>query len=138
MAITFDKALGNQAAALTLRVKRSEVLSNNMANAETPGFQAVDFNFANVYDRARSSASNVRSFTTDPRHMTVETTSRDGLKAGDMEFRKQKMGSLDGSSVSLEQERARFMENQIRLNASNMFLSKRFSSLTKALKGGQG
>ena len=138
MAITFDKALGNQEAALTLRVKRSEVLSNNMANAETPGFQAVDFNFSTVYDRARTGGNAVRSFSTDPRHMSVETTSKDGLKAGDMEFRKAKLGSLDGSSVSLEQERARFMENQIRLNASNMFLSKRFSSMTKALKGGQG
>lgn len=36
MAITFDKALGIHEHALQARVKRAEVLANNLANADTP------------------------------------------------------------------------------------------------------
>ena len=42
MAITFDKALGIHEHALQARVKRAEVLANNLANADTPGYKARD------------------------------------------------------------------------------------------------
>ncbi len=139
MAISFDNALGNQVAGLQLRVKRSQLISNNMANAETPGYRAVDFDFAKVYDRTRAMPSNAAVAAAKNGHFSVEPGGADGLiKPGDVDFRDNKLGSLDGNKVSLEQERARFMENQIRMNATNMFLSKRFSSLQKALRGVNG
>lgn len=134
MAISFDKALGNQATALELRVKRSQILSNNMANAETPGFRAVDFEFSEVFDRNRTQMQRMDAL----RETHMRTQPGEQLRPDEVVFRDNKLASLDGNKVSLEQERARFMENQIRLNATNMFLSKRFSSLQKALKGVNG
>ena len=139
MAITFDKALGNQATALELRVKRSQILSNNMANAETPGFRAVDFEFSDVFSRNRAVAQGQGIPTTHGSHLQVNRGGDPAaLRPEDVSFRDNDLASLDGNKVSLEQERARFMENQIRLNATNMFLSKRFASLQKALKGVNG
>ena len=47
-AISFENALGVHEMALHLRTKRSEVLANNLANADTPGFKARDFDFGKV------------------------------------------------------------------------------------------
>ena len=42
MAISFASALGIHEQALDVRVKRAEVLANNLVNADTPGFKARD------------------------------------------------------------------------------------------------
>ena len=52
MAIDFDHAFGPHAAALTLRSQRAGVLAANLANADTPGFKARDFDFASALDTA--------------------------------------------------------------------------------------
>ena len=44
-AINFSNALGIHDNALQLRARRAEVLANNLANADTPGFKARDFDF---------------------------------------------------------------------------------------------
>ncbi|NIV32126.1 MAG: flagellar basal body rod protein FlgB, partial [Anaerolineae bacterium] len=43
--ISFDNAFGIHDDALRLRSQRSEVLANNIANADTPGFKARDIDF---------------------------------------------------------------------------------------------
>ena len=43
--ISFQSALGIHEQALHLRTQRAAVLANNLANADTPGFKARDFNF---------------------------------------------------------------------------------------------
>ena len=40
-----DAALGTQTAALTLRAQRQQMIASNIANADTPGYKALDFNF---------------------------------------------------------------------------------------------
>ena len=44
----FDTAFGIHEKALTLRAQRMEVISQNIANADTPGFKARDIDFKNV------------------------------------------------------------------------------------------
>ncbi len=41
-----DGALRFQQEALNLRAQRQEILSSNIANADTPGFQARDIDFS--------------------------------------------------------------------------------------------
>ncbi|MEC7433811.1 MAG: flagellar basal body rod protein FlgB, partial [Pseudomonadota bacterium] len=55
MAITFDKALGIHEHALQARVKRAEVLANNLANADTPGYKARDVDFQAMMQKAQDS-----------------------------------------------------------------------------------
>ena len=44
----FDTAFGIHGKALNLRAQRMEVISKNIANADTPGFKARDIDFKNV------------------------------------------------------------------------------------------
>ena len=54
MAISFDKAFGVHQYTLSVRAKRAEVLSSNIANADTPGFKARDINFSQALQDAQS------------------------------------------------------------------------------------
>jgi flagellar basal-body rod protein FlgB len=48
VSINFEKALGSAERALIYRSQRAEVLSNNIANADTPNFKARDLEFSAV------------------------------------------------------------------------------------------
>lgn len=48
MSINFEKALGSAERALVYRGQRAEILSNNIANADTPNFKAQDLDFSTV------------------------------------------------------------------------------------------
>ena len=48
MSINFEKALGSAERALIYRSQRAEILSNNIANADTPNFKARDLDFSTV------------------------------------------------------------------------------------------
>lgn len=54
MALSFDKAFGVHQHTISVRAKRAEVLSSNIANADTPGFKARDINFAQALQEAQS------------------------------------------------------------------------------------
>lgn len=64
-----DAALRFQQEALNLRAQRQEVLAANIANADTPGYQARDIDFASelkkVMQRGRD-ATNLRQFLPAP------------------------------------------------------------------------
>ena len=45
MAINLDKLVGFHESALTIRTERMEVISGNLANANTPGYKARDIDF---------------------------------------------------------------------------------------------
>ncbi len=46
--LSFEKALGSAERALIYRSQRAEILSNNIANADTPNFKARDLDFSTV------------------------------------------------------------------------------------------
>ncbi len=52
-----DNSLRFQSAALQLRAQRQEVLAANIANADTPNYKAVDFDFAKALERATANDS---------------------------------------------------------------------------------
>lgn len=49
-----DGALRFQQEALNLRAQRQEILSSNIANADTPGFQARDIDFSSQLKKSWS------------------------------------------------------------------------------------
>ena len=48
MSINFEKALGSTERALIYRSQKAEILSNNIANADTPNFKARNLDFSTV------------------------------------------------------------------------------------------
>merc|ERR1712000_645143 len=116
MAINFDSALGIHEDAMLLRARRAEVLANNIANADTPGFKARDFDFVQ----------------TQPGHAD-EFLSPDF--AAELMFRNPQQPSVDGNTVEVQQEMARYTDNAIRYQVSFDRLSSKFKGLTNAIKG---
>ncbi len=131
MAISFDKALGVHQYALEARVKRAEVLANNLANADTPGFKARDVDFQAMMQRAQQDVAGFTMETTDKAHMDTFAGGSDA----DLLYRTPYQPSVDGNTVDAQQEQARFMRNAMDYQASFQFLSSKFAGLTKALKG---
>jgi flagellar basal-body rod protein FlgB len=116
--------------ALVLRNRRSEVLASNLANADTPGYKARDFDFNAILRREMQPA--VRLATTQPGHIATDS----GLVAStQMGYRVPQQASLDGNTVEVEREQTEFMANALRYQASLQFLDGKVKGLKMAIKG---
>jgi flagellar basal-body rod protein FlgB len=133
MALSFDKALGIHPQALELRVQRAELMANNLANADTPGFKARDIDFRAVMAQQLGNASDgeLAMSTTNGRHVDA------GAQASDANvlYRNPLQPSVDGNTVDTQQELAEFSKNVLDYQASFQFLNGKFKSLTQAIKG---
>lgn len=132
MAISFEKALGVFEPALKLRAQRAEVLANNLANADTPGFKARDFDFHSALAEAAGQSSSFTMSKTAPGHLD---TDGDGLAGPELGYRTPHQPSIDGNTVEDQIEHAEFMKNALEFQASFMLLNKKFKGLSKALTG---
>ena len=125
-----DQVFGIHEQALRLRARRSEVLASNLANADTPGYKARDFDF-NAMLRKELPAP-VRLVSTHARHIQADN----GIVAiSQMAYRIPQQASLDGNTVEVEREQSEFSANAMRYQASLRFLDGRIKSLKLALKG---
>lgn len=132
MAISFDKAFGIHPQALLARSQRAEILSSNIANADTPGYKAKDLDFAQALESAKSSYSNKLDRTHNG-HMSLGSDLNTSVK-----YRvAHQPDTGDGNSVDLQMERNKFVENSMEYQASLNFLNGKISGLKKALGGGQ-
>jgi flagellar basal-body rod protein FlgB len=105
-----------QTEALKLRGQRQALLSANIANADTPSYKAVDFDFAQALKEATSGGK------------TAE-----GGPA--LLYREPSQASLDGNSVELDVERGRFVDNSVRYEAALKFLNAQLKTMLAAMQG---
>jgi len=105
------------------------VLAANLANADTPHYQARDLTFATVLDERMGAARQLT--TTDQRHIRIDPlTSRESLQ-----YRTPHQPSLDGNTVEADLELSRYAENSVSYQASLLFASGKISTLRSALTG---
>ena len=125
-----ESIMGVHEAALLFRARRMEVLAANLANADTPHYQARDVEFKSVLDE-RLGAATLK--TTNSRHLAIDPlASRDSLK-----YRIPHQPSLDGNTVEADLELARYAENAVSYQASLLFATGKINSLRAALTGGR-
>lgn len=115
--------------ALRLRAHRTEVLATNLANADTPGFKARDFDFSAVMSGAAAGRTQGLK-TTHARHIQTSSAERPALA-----YRNPFQPSRDGNTVEADQEFARFAENSIAYQATLTFMSGKISTLRMAIGG---
>ncbi|WP_298444935.1 flagellar basal body rod protein FlgB [uncultured Ferrimonas sp.] len=130
MAISFDKALGIHQHSLGVRAERAEVLSGNIANADTPGYKARDIDFETALKNAKSSQSMSLSRSHENHFAAQSSLAEDALYRVPLQ-----PDSGDGNTVDLQQERNQFMQNSLEYQASLEFLSSKFGGLKKAIRG---
>ena len=129
-AINFSNALGIHEPALYLRSRRAEVLSNNLANADTPNFKARDIDFNALLEQATAGQGGEQPVRTNKAHLSLV----DGAN-GDLLYRTPSQPSIDGNTVEEHAEMARFAKNGQDFEASLYFLNSKFRGLQSAIRG---
>lgn len=133
MAISLDKLMGFHHKAMQVRTDKMEVISGNLANANTPGYKAKDIDFQKAMQSARSQQEHSLNRTHD-KHFAGKLQSQ-----GDIEFRiPNQPDTGDGNSVEVQTERNLFLENGMRYQAGIQFLNGKIKGMKKAISGGQG
>ena len=124
-----DGALGIHEQALSVRSRRLEVLAQNIANADTPGYKARDVDFKHVLADVSRSDSTMR--TTQSEHFKIgEHINADGIR-----YRTPFNTSFDGNTVEMSVEQAHYGKAAAEYQATLQFLESRVGGIRKALKG---
>ncbi len=116
--------------ALKLRALRNEVLSSNIANADTPNYKARDLDFRAALQAAQGGRLPMK--TTSPGHTQPPGVNRLGTE---VLYRVPTQPTLDGNTVQTDVEQAAFAENAVQYRASLAFLNGAISTLRFAIKG---
>lgn len=126
-----DKYFALPETALRLRGLRQEVLASNIANADTPHYQARDFDFAAALAGVQQHKASLSMRTSDARHLLPKGQQAEGVE---LLYRNPMQPSIDGNTVDMDTERASFADNAIRYQATLTFLQRRIDSMKTALQ----
>jgi flagellar basal-body rod protein FlgB len=124
----FDAAFGLHEKALSLRAQRMEVISRNIANADTPGFKARDVEFKNVLKNL-DQGDGIRM--THAKHIGSAAARGEGEMVYTIPFNT----AVDGNTVEISVEHARYGKAAAEYQATLRFLENDISGVRKALRG---
>jgi flagellar basal-body rod protein FlgB len=139
MRFDLDKVFGVNQQALLVHARRAEVLAGNLANSDTPGYQARDIDFKEALQRAvgdQSSGAVLK--TTHAAHLNSAGAAAGGIDdvLGEMKYRTPGQASVDGNTVDPLMEKSAFMENALLYQTNLQFLSGKIKNIKEALKVG--
>ena len=101
-----------QMESLNQRTRRSEVITANIANAETPGYRAFGYDFEKQL-QSISSTDAMPMKVSDPRHIRDAYTKVDGSITPDVFVKPTESVDEDGNTVNMDGEMAQLAQNQI-------------------------
>jgi len=151
MFANLTSGLDLQAKALVLRAERQRVIASNIANADTPGFVGRDINFKEAMsaalgssapggrlslDRPQTTGSLLSDGTTHVAHIPLQSTMGSlGDGASSLAYTIQSQPAMDGNSVDLDRERANFVDNSVRYEATLRFINGSSRTILSAIQG---
>jgi len=138
MTNAIDRMFNLHQTALTMRGYRSQVLASNIANADTPGYQARDVDFKAALTEASGARAEqqVTLVKTSRQHMSVGgPQSESAAVQAPLTYRKVMQASIDNNTVDVNVERAQFADNAMRYEASLTFINSRIKGLLSAIQG---
>ena len=122
--IQSESFLGIHGTALALREQRLQLLSANLANADTPGFKAQDLDFNAALGAAL-----------DPARAAAGADPIGGAVAAARYARAATQPSADGNTVESEREKATFAQAALEYRASLSFIESRVRTMLTAITG---
>jgi flagellar basal-body rod protein FlgB len=124
-------SLNFQTQALSLRSERQRLLASNIANADTPGYQARDIDFARALREASGELANTPMAATQSGHMSALTGARsDSQKT----YALAAQTNLDSNTVDMDRERANFADNSVKYEATLRFINGTVRTTLDAMK----
>ncbi len=122
--------LGVHAQAMPLREQRLKLIASNLANADTPGYKAVDLDFDAALRHAQGQVSDplrvtdALHFPTGNPHINPFQVVRPGLQP-----------NLDGNTVDGDVERAAYGRAALEYRASMNFVESKVRGMLTAITG---
>jgi flagellar basal-body rod protein FlgB len=120
-------AFGIHERALGVRSQRLEVLSRNIANADTPNYKAEELDFKAML---KETSREYISATHSKHYAALEEQPDDGKR-----FRVPFNNTFDGNTVEISVEQAQFGQAAAEYQTTLNFLENRIGGIRKALKG---
>ena len=119
--------------ALTLRAERQKLLASNIANADTPGYQARDLDFASALRQAVGQGNPASSMAiSSPAHLVGATGA---MAEPQLLYATSSQTNLDGNNVDMDRERASFVDNAVKYEATLRFINGNVRTMLDAIKG---
>jgi flagellar basal-body rod protein FlgB len=139
MFANLTNTLDFQAKALVLRADRQRVIASNIANADTPGYVGRDVNFKEAMSAAldesnTSSAPRLTASTSNARHIPLQAQTA-SLGSSSLAYTAQTQPAMDGNSVDMDRERANFVDNSVRYEATLRFINGQSKTILSAIQG---
>jgi len=114
---------------------RQRVISNNIANADTPHFKSKQVIFENILQQELNApASTLAAYRTDRRH--IEFGSRGSILMPQTVMNPDTTIQNNGNNVDIETEMSELAKNQIWYNGLVQFTGGYFSKLKSVIDGG--
>ncbi len=132
----FNKSDQLKMASLDLRLDRQHVLNGNIANAETPGFRAIGYDFEEQLQALAGGDESFPMKAADPRHFRTDMAEADGTIQAEVYVRPTESVGQDGNTVDMDQEMAQLAQNQILYRATVELINKKLATLKYAIANG--
>ena len=118
---------------LNQRLQRSHVLAANIANAETPGFRALGYDFEEQLQDLAGSNEPLAMKVNSTMHKRNAFTQADGTIQPDVFVRPTESVGNDGNTVDLEKEMSALSENAILYKTALQLINKKMAALKYAI-----
>ncbi|OAS83342.1 MULTISPECIES: flagellar basal body rod protein FlgB [Metabacillus] len=125
----FSNTINNLEQALSQSTTKQRVISNNIANVDTPNYKAQDVRFNNALS---NEMQKLQANKTNNKHFDFGSTS----SGYQITNRANTNYQHNGNNVDIDKEMTEMAKNQIHYNALIDRLSSKFSSLKTVIKGG--
>ena len=126
-------ALDFQTEALVLRSERQRLIASNIANADTPGYVARDFNFSQAL-REATSAGNSGTLGS-PVTADLFAEGGDTMRISPaVRYATPSQTNLDRNTVDMDRERAAFADNALKYESTLRFITAGVRTLQDAMK----
>ena len=131
----FDPTIGALNTGMNLRLMNQNVVSSNIANADTPGYKAKRLEFEDALRQNLEIDNNLKMEGSDPGHIVIRST--DAVTPGIVQDANG-VESLDGNTVNRGAEMATMVENQQLYEASAEMMRKKLGMLKYTITEGGG
>ncbi len=115
---------------------RNEIIAQNIANVDTPGYKKSSVAFEEHLDNAMDKGR-FRGNTTDSRHIPIGKNDVDKINIKVTKDQQNLSTRLDGNNVDIEIEMANQAKNTIRYNTLVQSINKEYARLKSAIKEGR-
>lgn len=125
-----------QMESLNQRLTRQKIITGNVANAETPGFRALGYDFEEQLQALSGSDEPFPMKATQPKHFRDEFTEVDGTLSADVYVRPQESIPEDGNTVDVDKEMSELAQNQILYRSAAELINRKIGLVRYAISSG--